>query len=200
MSYSSEQTRERILQCAEQEFLEFGYQKANLRKIAENAKATTGALYTHFKNKEELFEALVGQPAEELIADFKKLHERAEVLSADNTYSQKEKEAAGGTDWMLEYIYSHFNVFKLIICCSEGTAYAQYVDRLIEIEENAIRRALPKEAVGNVDDFFIHVICGAGFHELFEAVRHDLPREEALAYIARIKQFRFGGWREILGP
>ena len=59
MSYSSEQTRQRILECAKKEFLEQGYQKANLRKIAEDAKATTGALYNHFKNKEVLFEALV---------------------------------------------------------------------------------------------------------------------------------------------
>ena len=49
MSYSSEQTRQRILECAKKEFLEQGYQKANLRKIAEDAKATTGALYNHFK-------------------------------------------------------------------------------------------------------------------------------------------------------
>jgi AcrR family transcriptional regulator len=199
VSYSSEQTRKRLITCARREFLKNGYAKANLRRIADNAKATTGALYAHFKNKEELFDALVGRPAKALLARYEKMHRQVKAVSQEGALGQTENASAEGTDWMLEYIYKHFDAFKLIVCCSEGTAYSKYIDKLIEIEEMATKRALPAEAYRAAGDFFIHVIASSGLREMFEVVAHDLPKEEAIQYIKKIKQFRFGGWRGILG-
>jgi AcrR family transcriptional regulator len=198
VSYSSEQTRKRILTCARHEFLKNGYARANLRRIADNAKATTGALYAHFKNKEELFDALVHQPADELLTRYEEMHEQAKVALQEGAFAQTENASSEGTDWMLEYIYEHFDAFKLIVCCSEGTAYSKYIDKLIEIEESAAKRTLPAEAYQATGDFFLHVISSSGLREMFEVVAHDLPKEEAIQYIKKIKQFRFGGWREIL--
>jgi AcrR family transcriptional regulator len=200
MSYSSEQTRERILECARQEFLENGYAGANLRRISDNAKATTGALYAHFKNKEELFDALVHQPAEELLGHFVEMHERAQTIPQENAFVQTENVSSEGTDWVLEYIYEHFDAFKLIVCCSEGTPYGEYIDKLVEIEEMTTRQTLPSEILEATGDFFIHVIASSGLHELFEVVAHSLSKGEAIQYMKKVKQFRFGGWRGILGP
>ena len=74
MSYGSQMTRARILDCARQEFTKYGYQNANMRRIAGMAQATTGALYNHFANKEVLFDALVQDPAEEMLALFRDVH------------------------------------------------------------------------------------------------------------------------------
>ena len=48
-----------IINAAKEEFLEHGFQKASLHKIAANANVTTGALYTRYKNKNALFTALI---------------------------------------------------------------------------------------------------------------------------------------------
>lgn len=48
-----------MLQSAQREFLDKGYEKASLRSIAQNAGVTTGALYVRFPNKSALFAALV---------------------------------------------------------------------------------------------------------------------------------------------
>jgi hypothetical protein len=197
MSYSSEQTRERILSCARREFLENGFEKANLRRIADAARATTGALYAHFKNKEGLFDALVCLPAEQLFTRYEEMHNQVEVSPYEDVLAQTEKISSDGMDWMLEFIYEHFDAFKLIICCSEGTAYSGYVDKLIEIEESTTRRILPVETVKAAGDFFIHVACSSGVREFFEMVAHDLPKKEAVRYIEKIKQFHSSGWREI---
>jgi AcrR family transcriptional regulator len=200
VSYSSEQTRERILECARLEFLENGYVGANLRRISDNAKATTGALYAHFKNKEELFDALVRQPAEELLSRFEEMHGHAQMTPKEKAFAQTENVSSEGTDWVLEYIYEHFEAFKLIVCCSEGTPYGEYIDKLIEIEETTTRQILPPDIHKALGDFFIHVVSSSGLQELFEVVAHDLPKEEAIQYMKKVKQFRFGGWRGILGP
>ena len=48
-----------IIQAAYAEFLAYGFQKASLHKIAEKAGVTTGAIYTRYKNKDEIGRAHV---------------------------------------------------------------------------------------------------------------------------------------------
>jgi AcrR family transcriptional regulator len=51
-------TRHLLLSSAEQVFARVGYEKAQVEEIAEAAGFSKGALYAHFKSKEELFLAL----------------------------------------------------------------------------------------------------------------------------------------------
>ncbi len=52
------ETRDRILDAAEDVFNESGYSNTTLNEIAEAAGVTRGAIYWHFKNKEDLFQAM----------------------------------------------------------------------------------------------------------------------------------------------
>ena len=60
------ETREKLLKSALAEFSEKGYMKASLRKICADAGVTTGALYFFFRNKNDLFAAIVDPPLKEL--------------------------------------------------------------------------------------------------------------------------------------
>jgi AcrR family transcriptional regulator len=60
----SERTRERLLQAASREIYRSGFQSASLETILAIAGVTKGALYYHFKSKEELGYTVV----EEVIA------------------------------------------------------------------------------------------------------------------------------------
>ncbi|MDO4696394.1 MAG: TetR family transcriptional regulator [Neisseria sp.] len=55
----AEKTREQLLQSALDTFFQHGVSKTSLHMIAQNAGVTRGALYWHFKNKEDLFKALI---------------------------------------------------------------------------------------------------------------------------------------------
>jgi len=64
------ETRERILDAAERVFHEKGVAHAGLEDIAAAAKVTRGAIYWHFKDKAELFDAMMQRvvlPAEEML-------------------------------------------------------------------------------------------------------------------------------------
>ncbi|MCR5272574.1 MAG: TetR family transcriptional regulator [Lachnospiraceae bacterium] len=197
MSYSSDQTRQRILESAKREFSQQGYRKANLRKIADDAKVTTGALYNHFKNKDVLFDELVKEAAEGLLCKYKEMHSISEGACKDNKMYQKSEE---GTDWVTDYIYDHFEEFRLIFCCSEGHEYSHFLDELAEIEEEAYRNMLSLSGKGaSVGDFFVHVICSSGLRDIYEVVSHNLSRAEAKEFMQQVKRFRFAGWKEILG-
>jgi AcrR family transcriptional regulator len=57
-------TRDLLLGAAEQVFARRGYEKAQLEEIAQASGFSKGALYAHFKSKEELFLALAKRKAE----------------------------------------------------------------------------------------------------------------------------------------
>jgi len=54
----TQETQARLLDAAEQVFVRDGYEGAQLDEIAATAGRSKGAVYTHFKNKEDLFLAL----------------------------------------------------------------------------------------------------------------------------------------------
>lgn len=52
-------SREAIMHAARDLFVNKGYQHVSMRQIAQKLKISHGAIYYHFKNKAELFSALV---------------------------------------------------------------------------------------------------------------------------------------------
>ncbi len=200
MSYSSELTKERILLHAKEEFLKKGYNDANLREIANNAKVTTGALYNHYKNKEGLFEAIVGKTADELLILFDNAHNAV----PDNVHFVEETNRdsmASSSFLILDYIYEHLDESRLIFFYSAGTKYESFVDKMIEIEENTSIRALALEnfELNEVNRFFIHVMSTSGINNMLEAIHHGLSKEHAWDYMEKIQRFYYAGVKEILG-
>lgn len=55
----AQETRNHILDTAERVFLKTGVSRSSLDDIAEAAGVTRGAIYWHFKNKADLFEAMM---------------------------------------------------------------------------------------------------------------------------------------------
>ena len=49
-----EETRKKIVEAAKDEFLHYGYDDANMRRIAIKSNMTVGNLYRYFKSKEDL--------------------------------------------------------------------------------------------------------------------------------------------------
>ena len=65
MTKEDQKTLEKILTVAKQKFLTHGFKDASLRNIVNEAGVTTGAFYGYFASKEELFNALVKDTADE---------------------------------------------------------------------------------------------------------------------------------------
>ncbi len=66
----AQETRSRILAAAEKVFYDKGVAHASLEEIAAAAEVTRGAIYWHFKDKAEIFDAMmqsVMMPAEEMV-------------------------------------------------------------------------------------------------------------------------------------
>src|SRR3954454_18038481 len=73
-----EQTREGLLEAAARVFARRGYQRASVDEIAAEAGFTTGAVYSNFAGKEELFLALADRQVEDRVAEIRAVADAAE--------------------------------------------------------------------------------------------------------------------------
>ena len=56
-----EETRKKIIEAAKDEFLHYGFDNANMRRIALKSNMTVGNLYRYFKSKEDLNYQIVNE-------------------------------------------------------------------------------------------------------------------------------------------
>lgn len=54
-------TKQKLIDAAREEFLLNGYDKTDVRSIAKKAGKSYTVLYTYFKNKEDLFDCVIGE-------------------------------------------------------------------------------------------------------------------------------------------
>ncbi|MFT3984955.1 MAG: TetR/AcrR family transcriptional regulator [Lachnospiraceae bacterium] len=200
----NEELASKLLEAGKREFMDHGFLKANMRNISAAAKVTTGALYRYYTDKEALFEALVEGPSR-IFADRYRERQRA---FADQPLESQIKNIPEITDresdWMMAYLYDHFDAFKLIACHAAGTRYEQYIDTLIEIEAEAghLLTERMREAgfpAQELDDGLIHILSGTLFNGMFETIRHDMPRDKAVRYMESLRDFYSAGWFKVLG-
>ncbi len=200
----AESTLTRIHQAAKAEFLEKGFRGASLRNIVKSVGMTTGAFYGYYKSKEELFEALVGEPHDYLIGRFKDAQREFAQLP-----HEQQPEVMGDISGlcmydMLHYAYAHLEECKLILRCSEGTRFSGLIDEMVEIEVesthtylavlNELGRPSPK-----IDPKLEHILTTGMFHTFFELVIHEMPLRDAENYIREMRAFYTAGWMKIMG-
>nr|WP_315077486.1 helix-turn-helix domain-containing protein [uncultured Porphyromonas sp.] len=56
---AGDRMREKILQVARAEFLEYGFRDASLRRIAVKTSISVSNIYNHYKSKDDLFRAVL---------------------------------------------------------------------------------------------------------------------------------------------
>lgn len=196
-------THQKILESGMKMFLANGYERTNLRDLCADAGITTGSFYRHFTGKEDLFSFFV-QPAvddiQKMFADAepvcKEIVRKGDVRSLWNIAGAKE---------ILDYIYRNFDALKLLLRCSDGTRYSNFLDDVVSLETDISLRALGEaEKLGIITHELpsrteMHIICHAYISSVFEAVLHDLSREEMDRYVSMIVEFFTAGSCKVLG-
>ena len=114
------------------------------------------------------------------------------------------KESGECVDWMIDYIYDHYESFKLLLCCSDGTPYEHFVHNMVEIEvEYTFRYIEVLKSLGHqvpeLDRDLCHMIASGMFEGMFEIIRHDMPKDRAKRFIDQLREFSTAGWMKIMG-
>ncbi|WMI80024.1 TetR/AcrR family transcriptional regulator [Anaerotignum sp. MB30-C6] len=205
MAKQIEGVYERIMACAQQEFLEKGYKDASLRVIAAKANTATGSIYTRFGDKESLFSAIVEPVVDEFMEMFRDVNQVFQSFDAETQKKSMHQYSSNSMTKMLDFIYQHFYVFKLLLDASYGTKFHKFMDEMIENEVESTYKYMEVigcESVksGIVTEDFIHIVVTSYFEGVFEVVRHDMSREEAVKYINMLRLYHLAGFETVFSP
>ena len=189
-------TNAKIIQFMKEEFLTYGYEKASLNHISAKVGITTAGLYKHFKSKEDMFYYLI---KDTLNAFHEMVQSSKAQMETDDSYNPFDDDWAS---FWVEFIFEHYDGLKLLICCSEGSAYEDFEEKLIRPEEREDKRYYEiLKASGNkvkeVSDMQWHMLATAYTHLVFEIVRHDMKKEEALQHMKFVSDLLYPGWKDI---
>jgi len=204
LAYGSyDDTHAKILEAGMKMFLERGFERTNLRELCAEAGVTTGSFYRHFGSKEELFAFFVQPAVDELRKDFADAEEpcRLAIEHGDVRLLWNIMDA----DRLLDYIYRNFDSLRLLLMCSEGTAYSDFLNEAVELETDITYRSLSAAREKGllkgepISETETHMICHAYISCIFEAVQHGLSREDMDRYIHSIVSFFMAGSYRRLG-
>ena len=97
---------------------------------------------------------------------------------------------------IVDYIYEHFDEFKLIICKSEGTSYENFIHNMVEIEVEETYQfidALRSQGkdVPTIEKAVCHMIVSGMFSGIFELIEHDMKKENAKKICQRISRLLY---------
>lgn len=202
MSEKTERTREKILDTAIRHFLRDGFSGASLRSIVKDAGLTTGAFYKYYPTKEMLFDALIDPYIEHIYEIYDEIIDDFEKLSAHDQTNNMSNAANDGTNQMIDYIYEHYDHFRLLFKCGDSGKYEAFIHNMVNKEMKATKKYMQimKEAGMNllkVDENLMHMIYTGFFSSVLQIVEHDMDKEIAKKNVHQLKEFNTGGWERI---
>lgn len=202
MSEKAEKTREKILDTAIKHFLRDGFSGASLRSIVKDAGLTTGAFYKYYPTKEMLFDALIDPYIEHIYEIYDEIIDDFEKLSAHDQTNNMSNAANDGTNQMIDYIYEHYDHFRLLFKCGDSGKYEAFIHNMVNKEMKATKKYMQimKEAGMNllkVDESLMHMIYTVFFSSVLQIVEHDMDKEIAKKNVHQLKEFNTGGWERI---
>lgn len=197
------ETKEKLLASAKTEFMEKGYAKASLRKICANAGVTTGALYFFFKDKEDLFRSIVEKPLHSLL-DMLNTHfaEDAQLLSETDGYAYSDGDHEELVQLLIRHLYANRDAFLLLLTKSQGTAFENCIDEVVEKIEKGYRvmaeRMSEKTSGMQVNSYMLHWMTHMNIDAFIHLLTHEPDEQKALRHMCRIIDYLVKGWMELI--
>lgn len=193
---------EKLLECAVQEFLEKGYEKASLRAIAKRAGSSMGAIYIRYPEKKDLYLSIVENTMNGFYDIISSTQNAFDTLPPDEQKKRIKSENEQGCTKMVEYIYAHFDEFKILFVNGENEIQQNFLHRLVDIESAGVinfLKAINNDAIssGKITQELMHLLWIAFYSAVFEIVIHDMPFNIGVEHINQLNDFYTGGWQTI---
>ena len=191
----------RLLQSARDEFMKYGFIKADLKTICDNAGITTGAVYKRYKGKEELFCAVVKDTVETL--------DGFVSVRSEQDFSAMTDEEVKAT-WLMnekfmldlfKMLWSMRGDFVLLLEKSAGTVYENYghdfalrmTDAYMQYYLEAKNRGL---ADADITKEEMHVLCTSFWTAIYEPFVHKMSWKKIEEHCRMM--CRFFDWTKVL--
>ncbi len=202
MSTKAEDTEKNILNTARKHFLKDGFSGASLRNIVKDAGLTTGAFYKYYPTKEALFDALTDPYIEHIYQIYDRVVEDFEKLSAKEQTSNMSDTSGDGMDQMIDYIYEHYDNFRLLLKCGDSGKFETFIHNMVDREMRSSLEYVKKMKEEGIEipivgESLMHMIYTGFFSSIFQIIEHDIDKETAKRNVHKLREFNTGGWERL---
>lgn len=185
---------DKITTAAREEFLERGYSGASLRKIAEQAGVTVGAIQIRYKSKDELFTCLL----EPLLRGIEELFQDTKA----DYYSEATSNLLAGLKIAMRYesnailhlIFDHYEEAVLLLCRSAGSSMEHYFDEVVQSKIAESMTYFQKAGFAGIDEKMLTILISTQFDSYRRIVEECADRQTAERYMDILMIYHFGGW------
>lgn len=202
MSTKAEDTEKNILNTARKHFLKDGFSGASLRNIVKDAGLTTGAFYKYYPTTEALFDALTDPYIEHIYQIYDRVVEDFEKLSAKEQTSNMSDTSGDGMDQMIDYIYEHYDNFRLLLKCGDSGKFETFIHNMVDREMRSSLEYVKKMKEDGIEipivgESLMHMIYTGFFSSIFQIIEHDIDKETAKRNVHKLREFNTGGWERL---
>jgi AcrR family transcriptional regulator len=145
LQHLRDEVRNAIIAAALDEFLAKGYRNSSMRVIARNAGIVMGNIYHYFKNKDELFNELVGSVHDQVTSISQQICD--EMAQREGPWEDKQAMVLVQQmcNHILETFAGHRTELLILLDKSEGSRYANTKQEMIlQIEQILKARLIPE--------------------------------------------------------
>ena len=202
MSTKAEDTEKNILNTARKHFLKDGFSGASLRNIVKDAGLTTGAFYKYYPTKDAVFDALTDPYIEHIYQIYDRVVEDFEKLSAKEQTSNMSDTSGDGMDQMIDYIYEHYDNFRLLLKCGDSGKFETFIHNMVDREMRSSLEYVKKMKEDGIEipivgESLMHMIYTGFFSSIFQIIEHDIDKETAKRNVHKLREFNTGGWERL---
>jgi len=179
--YKKDEVALRILRSAKSIFLKYGYHRASLRSICNQAKTSLSNLYNYYPNKDALFIAVLSP----LLNDIEKVCKYGRSYQSKNTEFESLDDKKNNLAIALAYIKKHRSELNLLFNLSFGSSLENYSEYLSqEYEKNWIlffdnlQKNCPDEKFKKPSSFFLRNMAHFHIMTVRKIISHQLSDDE----------------------
>lgn len=188
---------EKITKAAMEEFKENDFLKASLNKIAEKAGLTTGAVYTRYKNKDELFCSLVYPLIEEMQQRLSPLEKAYSDVRDSKNIEDILKVIRLERRIYVDILFTHYDECILLFCRSAGSSVERQLIEWTKYKAVSTADFIRQRAKKEVDTDLIELIMNEQFQFYRQVLQKGFDKEKTIKLMDSIEEFHESGWKGI---
>jgi len=164
MQVLKESVRNAIVEGAILEFFEYGFQNANMRRIADKANITVGNIYRYYKNKETLFKEIL-LPAERAIDDLGNFDHELNITSI-NTIDDVNQLVA----YIMSVLKPYTREIYIMTLDPSSSHYLKIKSQIETLMINKVNQYNPKK----FDRYLLKIVASSFVQAVFTVFRDNI--------------------------
>lgn len=151
-----------------------------------------------------LFNALIDPYIEDIYKIYDEILDQFEKLSADEQTNNMTQSSGDGLDQMVDYIYAHYDHFRLLLKCGDSGKYEEFIHNMVDREIKATHKYLETMRCAGMDipevsDLMMHMVYTGFFSSILQIIEHDIDKDTAMKILSQLREFQTGGWERVWG-